>query len=86
MLQPLRLVADEGARRIGDDDLAAPAGGRDAGRAVDLEAAVVVADPVGAPGVDADARPERVLGRPAMTAPCARWMVDGRPGGRARHP
>ena len=40
-------VGDEGRRRLGQDDLAAMADGRDPGRAVDVEAAVVVAGQMG---------------------------------------
>ena len=61
-----RVIADEGARGVRDDDLTAPAGGGDAGSPIDLEAAVVVADPVCGSAVDADAGLEGVPDWPGL--------------------
>ena len=57
---------DEGAGRPGQDDLAAVADRRDTGRAVDVEAAVVVAGEVGLARVEAHPDPDRGVGRPGV--------------------
>jgi hypothetical protein len=77
------VVAEQRSRGFGDHDLTAPAGGRDASRAIDLEAAVVDADAMSSSGVDPDAGPERMIGRPVVRSHAA-LDVDGGPGSPGR--
>ena len=59
-------VGDEFARRAGQDDLAAMAGGRDPRCAVDLEPAVVVAGEMGLAAVEAHPDLHSGVGRPRV--------------------
>ena len=57
---------DEGAGRPGQDDLATVADRRDTGRAVDVEAAVIVAREVGLARVEPHPHPDRGIGGPGV--------------------
>ena len=59
-------VGDEGRRRLGQDDLAAVPDGGDPSRAVDVEAAVVVAARMGLAGVQAHPDADRDAVRPGL--------------------
>ena len=75
---PVRQAArDERPGGVGQDDLATMADGRDAGRAVDVEAAVVIARQVGLAAVEADPDPDGRAIRPRLTLDPA-LGVDGR--------